>query len=71
MTDKPRNPPAFPDSVGLDGSIYEGMTLRDHFAGLALNESTREVWAEHKPEAVARRCYIMADAMLAARGEQS
>lgn len=46
-----------------------GMTLRDWFAGQALAEFTREIWSEHKPEDVAARCYMIADAMIAERAE--
>jgi len=49
------------------GSLYEGLTIRDHFAGLALSG-----WpvTDHgtNADALARKCYAMADAMIAARG---
>ncbi len=38
MTDKPKNPPAFPSSCTADGyspNVAEGMTLRDYFAARA------------------------------------
>lgn len=73
MSDKPENPQAFPVGAGTatDAEIYEGMSLRDYFAGQALNQATREIWSEHKPEDVAGRCYLLADAMLAERQKSS
>lgn len=60
--------PAFPVIAenGL-GHIADGMSLRDWFAGQALNQANREIWSEHKPEDVVARCYMLADAMLAER----
>jgi len=67
--------PAFPMPHSDQPGSYEthpGMTLRDWFAGQAL---VGQILA--RPSAmsddVAERCYIMADAMLAARatGEQA
>lgn len=52
---------------GGHGWTQPGMSLRDWFAGKALGESTREIWSNHKPEDVAKRCYDLADAMLAQR----
>lgn len=46
----------------------EGMSKRDYFAAAALNQASREIWEEHKPEDVAKRCYLIADAMLKAGG---
>lgn len=46
-------------------------SLRDYFAGQALNQATRDIWAEHKPEDVAKRAYQLADAMLAEREKGS
>ena len=74
--------PAFPNRA--DNSIaypyYDGMTLRDYFAGQALGEIAREVeaWSMHQPQehqltgrdtakVAAGRAYMYADAMLAAR----
>lgn len=56
-----------------NGDWQSGMSLRDYFAGQALDQASREVWADHKPEDIARRCYRLADAMLAERvkGEES
>lgn len=67
--------PAFPitveageDRYGNKSHVfYMGMTLRDYFAGQALAG-----WpvTDHGSDvdALARKCYVMADAMLAARG---
>ena len=55
--------PAFPRS--LDAS--SGMTLRDHFAALAMQGMG--TLKGQVPIDVARRAYIMADALLWARDE--
>ena len=50
-----------------------GMTLRDHFAGLAMQQQGWTIWenapvsTESFTKADARRCYQIADAMLEAR----
>lgn len=49
---------------------HDGMSLRDHFAGLAMLEALRAVESypdEHWREGVAMDAYMMADAMLRAR----
>lgn len=70
MMDKPNNPLAFPHPSGAQGC--DGMTLRDWFAGQALESA----WAtamefSRAPEApenfAARQAYAIADAMLAER----
>lgn len=58
--------PCGPDDKSGWSAEY-GMSLRDWFAGQALAESTREIWASHKHDDVAKRAYEMADAMIAAR----
>ena len=70
------NPQAFPrvgrgydPMTGHTDEGDDGMTLRDYFAGQALNEANREIWAEHKYEHVAGRAYGIADAMLLERGK--
>ncbi|KEA07161.1 hypothetical protein [Rhizobium rhizogenes] len=74
MTDKIDNGgPAFPvtfEGGGNNGespAYFEGMTLRDWFAGQALAESTRGIWDSHKYDDVAKRAYGIADAMISAR----
>lgn len=65
--------PAFP--VQSDGCLVPagGMSLRDWFAGQAIMLFS-EVWANlnspHDAEAVARRSYEVADAMIAEREKQ-
>lgn len=67
--------PAFPtsyyesehgDRVWATGGI-PGMSLRDYFAGQALAQASREIWAEHRFEDVAARAYRFADAMIKQR----
>jgi hypothetical protein len=54
--------PAFPNA----DRGYEGMDLRDWFAGQALNGSLSGEPGSHLiPERLARDCYEFADAMLA------
>ena len=67
------NPPAFPRDERYLG--HNGMTLRDWFAGQALNETISQVMdadtTDDIPKRVAILVYQIADAMLAERGEQS
>lgn len=73
----PENPPAFPEVPG-DFNAYEGragMTLRDWFAGQALASVIAALQREpafdleRSLRLAARGAYIVADAMLAERGE--
>ncbi|WP_050885295.1 hypothetical protein [Klebsiella pneumoniae] len=55
---------------------YEGLTLRDYFAGQAMQgwlasypESDQHPVATHRENMVAELSYLMADAMLKAREE--
>ena len=71
----PHNPPAFPVAPILpdvrEGS--DGMTLRDMFAGLALNGALSGILSDGSTidhsdaPTYARLSYALADAMLAAR----
>ena len=73
------NPPAFPNDGRIQlGDDYQGMTLRDWFAGQALPEAMRYAFAEtNSPirkdllpeEGAARIALGIADAMLLARKE--
>jgi hypothetical protein len=45
----------------------QGLTIRDFFAGQALNDSHANGWG--KPEDQAKRAYAIADAMLAERSK--
>jgi len=72
--------PAFPVSTG-DGETghqdsagtwqFPGMSLRDHFAGLAMQGDIQSMPLHEDPalvaDVIARRAYIVADAMLHAR----
>lgn len=81
MKTTPENPPAFPTHNGLDfdNKPHGGMTLRDYFAGLAMQSVMSAVFAghcQHKnggilcPSEYAKAAYENADAMLAARQPQ-
>ena len=51
-------------TISPEGEIREVMTLRDHFAGLAM----QGLIADHVLEAIPRLAFEMADAMLKQRG---
>lgn len=62
--------PAFPNRGDNTPSnkIYDGMTLRDYFAGQVLAGSmTNKLWDDLLLPEHAEECYRLADAMLAAR----
>lgn len=76
--------PAFPRPASIDptqGSLtdgdrvldeQDGMTLRDHFAGLAMNgelasQDEDNQWPRDRFDKLAEYAYAMADAMLRAR----
>jgi hypothetical protein len=69
--------PAFPAYINTPSGLVAdalrpGMNLRDYFAGQALNgwlSSFTTSDGDPRPEAVARFCYRIADAMIAARRE--
>ena len=67
-----RNEPAFPNE-GFNGwgEPFQGMTLRDYFAARALQgfASTLTGTAPVLFDVLSRDAYLMADAMLKARGE--
>jgi hypothetical protein len=64
------NPPAFPNE-GFNGwgEPEKGMTLRDYFAAKAMNGMCfgAPIPQKSELEAIAKRSYEMADAMLKAR----
>jgi hypothetical protein len=61
------NPPAFPNDARIQlGDDYQGMTLRDYFAGQALVAGVEN---GHTYEIMASRCYEIADAMIAERAK--
>ncbi len=63
--------PAFP--IIHSGIVQrEGMTLRDWFAGMALQGLCRactDGWQSFAEEAMSKRCYEQADSMLKERGK--
>ena len=69
--------PAFPvpDYIAPNGQVQPGpvgMSLRDWFAGMALqgelaSQTDNLLWPPEKYDKLARRCYEAADAMLAER----
>jgi len=81
MSDKkPNNPPAFPCTKSavndLTGEYFKydspGMALRDYFAGKVLqgelaSQGSDYTVAPNIQDAVAEKCYKLADAMLKAR----
>ncbi len=65
--------PAFPvsdeESRRKVSAVFGGMTLRDYFAAKAMCGLLADTdYCEHE-EAVARRCYMLADAMIAERSK--
>ena len=61
-----------PNGIRTDGKIaavpFTGMTLRDYFAGQALQGQAHRFDSPHaRRELLAQDCYDIADAMLAAR----
>jgi hypothetical protein len=65
-----KNEPAFPNE-GFNGwgSPFQGMTLRDYFAAKAIQPINSQAIDYAKAEAsdMARKAYMIADAMLKAR----
>ncbi len=64
---------AFPSQVAITvaGDVYQpypGMTLRDYFAGQAMaGLASKEANTKVAPERIARRAYVLADAMIEER----
>ena len=63
--------PAFPSEYTLPEN--QGMTLRDYFAAKAMQGlfSCGKAHDEHTAHVTAKASYLMADAMLKARGEKA
>lgn len=59
--------PAFPKAHDNNMPETQGMTLRDHFAGLAMPLAWDNCGAEGGFDRIARNAYALADAMLEAR----
>jgi hypothetical protein len=71
MNTKPKDGgPAFPRAASPAFADYcqDGMTLRDYFAAKALQIAGKG--KERTAEAIARRAYYIADAMLAERNKE-
>jgi len=71
-TDKPENPPAFPNQGKIDYR-ENGMDLRDWFAGGAMRGFCSTLVGQDdapKYAVLARDAYAMADAMLAERSRK-
>lgn len=69
----PKNPDAFPlpeafNSLGMSYEGSPGMSLRDYFAAQALPAIVTALGGLSSPDNIAEGCYMMADAMLAERG---
>lgn len=73
MTTKSNGGPAYPVSVWNNDTqsfvITGGMSLRDHFAGLAMQEMLRQE-GFGLTDIEAAQCYDAADAMIRARDAQ-
>lgn len=71
--EKPDNPAAFPggNPSRFDGKVSNGMTLRDWFAGHAMALKFGPSGSTMRADHFASTCYEFADAMLAARGDDS
>jgi len=81
MSEKPDNPPAFPQSLSAEGP-FGGARPRDYYAGQALAGQMSlpddsllprgrdvEEWRLECRMAIAKYCWDIADAMLAARAK--
>lgn len=70
----PNDFPAFPvpEPCGYytTGERKSGMTLRDWFAGMAIQAIGYHKWREWPECDVAKLCYTLADAMMAEREKQ-
>ena len=56
--------PSFPAPAGLSHITSQGMTLRDYFAGRAMQVLKEDIWDF---DLLCKNAYELADAMLAAR----
>lgn len=70
---KPENPNAFPyvmpgdEKKGWDADVHEGMSLRDHFAGLAMQALITHYGLEGTKKTLTETSYELADTMLEER----
>jgi len=65
--------PAFPAPAGVSHITEQGMTLRDYFAakcmqGILAGSGDEDGFVSYDADALAEQAYVMADAMLKARG---
>lgn len=76
MSEKNTGGPAFPgpDQMEQRENIHEGMALRDYFAAKAMHAALMTCQGAESEEAAiegsARMAYMVADAMLRARGAE-
>jgi len=61
---------AFPRPEWTTQPHRTGMTLRDYFAGQALNGVIADPTVQVDPQTAAKACYEYADAMLTERGKE-
>lgn len=66
---KPDGDPAFPKPSVPGRFEQDGMSLRDWFAGQAVSAALTSLTL-FTPEGMAKRCYEIADAMLAEREKE-
>lgn len=70
----PKSIPAYPCATGATGEDRSGMTLRDHFAALAMSHidsSELYIYGSERPwKAFAEACYDLAEEMMVVRNEQ-
>ena len=66
-----KNQPAFPCQYDEYFPLGNGMTLRDYFAASFVSSGHvfKSISDGNTPELVSEQAYLMADAMLKARGE--
>lgn len=60
---------AFP-SIDGEGTVFFGMSLRDYFAGQALAGMQTDGFTTPLMPSIAKRAYVIADAMLAERQKE-
>jgi len=56
--------------LAFASNFQEGMQLRDYFAAKALHGFIKEEFTQPTYEQMAKACYELADAMIAARGNK-
>lgn len=62
------NPPAYPHEDSMSAAMRPGMSLLDHFAGLAMQAFANE-YVYDNSDAIADRAYTLANAMLKERAK--